>query len=79
MIAMERLADVFVEVADTLVDDFDLIEFLHTVATHAVDVSGESAAGVLLADHHGRLQHVGASSENARLIELSQLQHAEGP
>jgi GAF domain-containing protein len=79
MIALARLADIFVEVADTLVDDFDLIEFLHTVTVHAVEVSGETAAGVLIADHHGRLQHVGASSESARLIELSQLQNAEGP
>ena len=34
-IEIERLADVFVEVADTLVADFDLIEFLHSVAGHA--------------------------------------------
>lgn len=79
MIEIERLADIFVDIADTLVDDFDLLEFLHDVALHVVEVSGASAAGVLFADHHGRLQHVGASSEDARLLELFQLQNVEGP
>jgi GAF domain-containing protein len=79
MIAIERLADVFVEIADTLVGDFDLIEFLHGVAVHAVEVSEETAAGVLLTDHRGRLQHVGASREDVRLLELFQLQNSEGP
>ena len=36
MVSTERLADVFVEVADTLVDEFDLIDFLHNLADHAV-------------------------------------------
>ena len=38
MIATSRLADVFVEVADTLVDDFDLIEFLQLVTRHTAEV-----------------------------------------
>ncbi|MDY7091206.1 MAG: transcriptional regulator, partial [Actinomycetota bacterium] len=28
-VSAERLAAIFVEAADTLVDDFDLIDFLH--------------------------------------------------
>ena len=76
---IEQLADVFVEVADTLVADFDLIEFLHLVAGHAAEFSGGAAAGVVLSDHSGNLHHVGASSEDARLLELFQLQNAEGP
>lgn len=75
---IEQLADVFVEVADTLVADFDVIEFLHTVARHAAEIGGASA-GLILSGQDGTLHHVGASSEDARLLELFQLQNDEGP
>jgi GAF domain-containing protein len=78
-IEIPHLADVFVSVADTLVADFDLIEFLHSVAEHAADVSGVSSVGVLIRGHDGRLHHVGASREDARTLELFELQNAEGP
>jgi len=79
MVSAERLADLFVEVADTLVDEFDLIDFLHNLADHAVSVSGAASAGLLLADQGGTLHFMAASSEGARHLELFQLQHAEGP
>ncbi|MGI9084363.1 MAG: GAF and ANTAR domain-containing protein [Aeromicrobium sp.] len=79
MVSPERLADVFVEVADTLVDEFDLIDFLHNLADHAAVAAGASSVGLLLADHHGDLQYMAASSEGAKHLELFQLQHAEGP
>jgi len=75
---IEQLADVFVEVADTLVADFDVIEFLYTVARHAAEIGGASA-GLMLSGQDGTLHHVGASSEDARLLELFQLQNDEGP
>ena len=78
MIAVERLADVFVEVADTLVVGFDLIDFLHTLAQHAADVSG-CAVGLVLADEHGRLHYMGASDQSARDLEILQLEQEEGP
>ncbi len=76
---IEQLADVFVEVADTLVADFDLIEFLHTVARHATKIGGAAASGLMLSGQDGTLHHVGASSEDARLLELFQIQNDEGP
>jgi GAF domain-containing protein len=79
MVSTERLADVFVEVADTLVDEFDLIDFLHSLADHAVSVSGAASAGLLLTDQHDNLHYMAASSEGARHLELFQLQHSEGP
>ena len=79
MVSNERLAAVFVEMADTLVDEFDLIDFLHNLADHAVDVSGAASAGLLLADQNNALQFMAASSEGARHLELFQLQHSEGP
>ena len=78
MISPERLADVFVEVADTLVDDFDLMEFLHKLAEHAAWLSG-GVVGLVLADEHQQLHYMGASDESARLLELVQLQVAAGP
>ena len=79
MIAIERLADVFVDVADTLVTDFDLIDFLHTVAGHAAEVTGTSAVGLMLSDNQGQLHYMAASSESAKVLELLQLQNSEGP
>ena len=73
------LADVFVELADTLVDEFDLIEFLHTLTERCVHLLGVDAAGLLLTDGQGTLQVVAASSERTRLLELFQLQTDQGP
>lgn len=79
MISMNRVAEVFVEVADTLVDDFDVVAFLHDVTKHAAEITGSSAVGVMLSDQEGQLRYMAASSEDARLLELFQLQDAEGP
>jgi transcriptional regulator with GAF, ATPase, and Fis domain len=69
----------FVKVADTLVADFDIIDLLDTLAQYGVDLLGVTASGILLADHAGTLNLVAASTEPARVLELSQLQNAEGP
>jgi hypothetical protein len=66
----------FVKVADTLVADFDIIDFLETLAQYGVDLLGVSACGILLADQAGSLNLVAASTEQARVLELSQLQNA---
>jgi GAF domain-containing protein len=79
MIAVDRLAEVFVEVADTLVDDFDVIEFLESLTRHTTEVSDTASAGLLLADPHGQLQYMAASHESVKLLELFQLQYHEGP
>jgi GAF domain-containing protein len=79
MLSVERLAEVLVEVADTLVDEFDLIEFLHMVTGHTSEVANADAAGILLADHHGRLQLMAATDGRTTMLELFQLQAHEGP
>ncbi|APX31760.1 transcriptional regulator [Brachybacterium sp. P6-10-X1] len=79
MISMEKLADVLVDVTDTMVEDFDTIDFLHTLAQHAAAVSGADAVGPMLADHHGRLQFIAASNDAGKLLELFQLEAEEGP
>jgi ANTAR domain/GAF domain len=75
----QQLAEAFVEAADTLVDDFDVIEFLHTLAERCVQLLDVDAAGLMLADQRGVLRASAASSENARLLELFELQTDAGP
>jgi GAF domain-containing protein len=77
--AETSLSDVFVELADTLVDDFDVMDFMHVLTERCVQVLGVSAAGILLADPAGALQVVAASSEPCRLLETFQVQTDEGP
>lgn len=77
--AEAQLTDVFVEMADTLVDDFDVIDFMHLLAERCVQLLDVSAAGLLLSDQRGTLQVVAASTERTRLLELFQLQADQGP
>jgi GAF domain-containing protein len=79
MMSPQRLAEVFVEVADTLVDEFDLIEFLQLVTARTAELLQAGAVGLLLADQHGRLQFMAASDEASTMLELFELQHSEGP
>jgi len=78
-VSAERLAEVLVEVADTLVDEFDLIEFLHMVSTHTSELVEAEAAGILLTDHHDRLQLMASTDERTKMLELYQVQAEEGP
>jgi GAF domain-containing protein len=79
VVSTDRLANVFVEVADTLVDQYDVIEFLQMVTNHTADLLGASEAGILLADQRGRLRFMAASNENIKALELFQVQNEEGP
>jgi GAF domain-containing protein len=73
------LTKAFVKLADTLVDEFDVIELLHVLTGHCVQLLRVDAAGVMLADPRGQLWVAAASSERARLVELFELQNDEGP
>jgi GAF domain-containing protein len=72
------LAQTFVELADTLVDDFDVVELLTLLADRCVEVLDVSAAGLLLAPE-GDLRVVAASSDAMRVVELFEPQAHEGP
>lgn len=69
----------FVEIVETLTDNFDVIEVLTTLTARSVDLLDAGAAGVLLADNDGSLRVIGASTERIQLLELFQIQNDEGP
>ena len=73
------LTRTFVELADSLVDDFDVAELLTLVAERCVDVLDVDAAGLMLADADGQLRVVASSSEAIRVLELFELESQEGP
>src|SRR5450432_3990450 len=73
------LSDTFVDLADTMVADFDVIDFLHLLTDRSVALLSAAAAGVVLADPRGQLRVAAASSEAAELIELFQIQNDQGP
>jgi transcriptional regulator with GAF, ATPase, and Fis domain len=74
-----QLVETFVEVADTLVDDFDVIDLLLTLAERCVRLLDVDAAGIMLIDQRGHLHAAAASTESARLVELFELQSDAGP
>jgi len=65
----DRVAQTFVELADTLVERFDRIEFLHVLAERCVELLDVDAAGILLADERGALTLMATSSELLRPLE----------
>ncbi|MET9262946.1 GAF and ANTAR domain-containing protein [Amycolatopsis sp. NPDC004079] len=69
----------FVDMADTLVDEYDVADMLHRLAKYCVALLGASAAGLLLADQRGGLEVVASSDESSRMLELLQLQTEQGP
>ena len=75
----KRLAEVFVELADTLVEEFDVVDFLQTLTERSVELVDTDAAGLVLDDQRGRLHLVAYTDESTRLLELFELQKAEGP
>ena len=75
----DLLSDTFVDLADTIVADFDVLDFLHMLTDRTVRLLAAGAAGVVLADPRGELRVAAASSEQAELLELFQLQNDQGP
>ena len=72
-------ATTFVEIVDTLVDDFDVIEVLTVLTSRSVELLEAAAAGILLVDADGHLRVIGASTEQVGLLELFQIQNDQGP
>ena len=75
----ELLARTFVDVADTLVADFDVVDFLTMLTMRTVELFELSEAGLLLADPVGGVNVAASSSHRMELLELFEIQQDEGP
>ncbi len=73
------LTKTFVELADTLVADFDVVELLTLLTDRCVDVLDLTAAGIMLVAPEGDLRVMASSSDTMRVLELFELQAREGP
>src|SRR3954468_24611459 len=73
------LTRTLVELADSLVDDFDVVELLTLLTDRCVDVLDVAAAGIMLVATDGELRVMASSNETLRVLELFELQSHEGP
>jgi len=79
MAEVDAIARAFVELADTLVDDYDTLEFLEMLTARCGDLLGVSEAGVSLVDERHGLSVLASSSERMRVVELIEVQRNDGP
>ena len=75
----EWLARTFVELADTLVADFDLIDFMTVLVERCAELLESAEVGLALAATRGELRVMASSSERMRALELIEFQNDEGP
>jgi GAF domain-containing protein len=69
----------FVELADLMLNEGDIVEFLHRLLEHCMGLLGSSEAGLLLADATPTLQVLAFSSERCRVLERLQSESRQGP
>src|SRR4249919_2402238 len=74
-----RLSETLVTLADSLVDDFDVVDLLTMLAERCVEVLDVAAAGLMLAAPDGDMRVVAWSSDEMRLLEIFELETEEGP
>ncbi len=75
----ESIVQFLVDIADNLVDDFDVVELLTKLTERCVNLLGISAAGVMLASPPDELRLVASSSDTMQVVELFELQANQGP
>ncbi|BBH65292.1 transcriptional regulator [Actinoplanes sp. OR16] len=75
----QAVSAAFVELADTLTTDFDMVDYLHTLTVRCVDLLSVDAAGIMVTDHRGNLRVMASSAERIHLIELLEIESAAGP
>ena len=74
-----RLAKTFVEVADTLVADFDIVDLHTLLAERCVQIFDIDAAAVMVVNANKELRLMAASDDGTRASEIFEVQANEGP
>ena len=74
-----RLVEALVTLTDTLVGGYDLAELLQYLVDTTVDLLDAAAVGLVLADSHGQLNALAATSEHTDLLEAVQIRTGHGP
>ncbi|WP_157002585.1 GAF and ANTAR domain-containing protein [Agromyces laixinhei] len=74
-----RLNTAFVTLADTLTDEYDVVDLLHTLMNETIEVVDAQASGLMLANGHNELELVASTSERADFVEVMQLNAGSGP
>lgn len=75
----ERITGAFVQVADTLMNSFDIVDLLSTFVEVCTDLLDVDAGGLLIADSTGELELIASTSEEAEFVEVMQLAAGAGP
>lgn len=75
----DRLLQTVATLADSLVDDFDVVDLLQLLVEHCADLFDAVAAGILLVDRNGVLEVIASTSERSEFVEMMQLRAGEGP
>jgi len=74
-----QMTTTMVELADCLVDDFDVVDLLTSLSDRCVEALDVQAAGVMLVSPGGDLRVIASSSAVMRGLELFEEQSEEGP
>lgn len=69
----------FLELADTLVDDYDVIQYVQMLTEHCVSLLDVSEAGVVVEAADGQLRSIASSSERMHFVEMIEVQRDDGP
>lgn len=73
------LSQAFVDLTDTLVHDYDMIDLLDRLVGYSVRLLAAEAAAIMLIDAREQLHAVASSSQNADVLDLMQVQADQGP
>jgi GAF domain-containing protein len=75
----DLLVRTLVDLTDSLVDDFDVVELLQLLADRCVEILDVTAAGLMLASPGGQLRVMASSIESIQVLDLFEIQSREGP
>lgn len=75
----DELLQTVATLADSLVDDFDVVDLLQVLVEHCAELFDAVAAGILLVSPSGPLEVIVSTSERSEFVEMMQLRAGEGP